>query len=59
MLLVSGNDCFQCAADHAMYVSFFKHPAKHLLPGTLVLLITHDNLMVKMGPVRLTRDSVD
>lgn len=49
MLLVSGNSCFQCAADHGLHGSFFKHPANICCQAPLVLLITHDNIMVKWG----------
>lgn len=49
MLLVSGNGCFQCAADHDLHGSFLKHPASIRCRAPLVLLITHDKIMVKWG----------
>lgn len=40
---------FQCAAEHALHGSFVKRPASACCQAPLVLLITHDKVMVKWG----------
>lgn len=55
MLLVSGNGCFHCAADHGLLGSFFKHPANICCQAPLVLLITHGKIMVKWGQLAWPR----
>lgn len=40
---------FQCAAERSLHGSFVKRPASACCQAPLVLLITHDKVMVKWG----------